>query len=140
MKTALFVTECSIDSAFTLRNWLANTAHESIRLTIVLPYEILPGEPLHKSACNPAKAEAQARLDHWSAILGDNQITVITTETLFGSAKQALHLHLLIRSYDYWLVDERAMPDKVDLGSLLNHPGKLTRLVLMSEKFAFVRV
>ncbi len=119
MQTALFLTDCSVDSALSLRNWMAERAHQPLRLTVVHPYEIKVGDPLHKSVCKPAKTNALARLDNWTAMLGDIDNQQITTETLFASPNVALMIHLLIRGYDYWVVENWSVVDEPAVGALL---------------------
>lgn len=119
MQTALFLTDCSVDSALSLRKWLAQQTHPSLRLMVVHPYEIVSNDPLHKSTCKPAKAEALARLDNWTAMLGDVDCKQITTETLFASPNVALMIHLLIRGYDYWVVEDWTIADSPSVAALL---------------------
>lgn len=105
MLTALFITDCSVDSALSLRAWLSQQSRHPICLTVVHPYDIPAGESLHKSVCQPAKADALARLANWTAILGNLENTHLTTETLFSNPEVALTIHLMIRNYNYLLVD-----------------------------------
>lgn len=106
MKTALFVTDCSVDSALSLRNWLSAHASQPIRLTVVYPYDIDSGQALTRDTLQPAKAEARRQLNNWSAQLDTIDASWLTTETLLASPELALSIHLLIRGYDYWLVND----------------------------------
>lgn len=107
MNSLLYVTDGSVDSALTLRNWLAAQPQPAPRLTVVLPYDLTPDQPLHKDILRPAKAAADARLRQWVAMLGDARPDMLTTETLLASPEHAITLHLLIRPYDGWLVEDR---------------------------------
>lgn len=107
MNSLLYVTDGSVDSALTLRNWLAAQPQSAPRLTVVLPYDLTPDQPLHKDVLRPAKAAADDRLRQWVAMLGDAKPDNLTTETLLASPEHAITLHLLIRPYDGWLVEDR---------------------------------
>ncbi|AUD04272.1 hypothetical protein [Spirosoma pollinicola] len=104
MKTAFYVTDCSASSAHLLRNWLAAQADESIRLTIVYPYDIEEGQPLTQNTLRPAKEEAQTLLKNWSTELA--WTGTLLPETVLASQELALTIYLLIRSYSFWLVDD----------------------------------
>jgi hypothetical protein len=104
MKTAFYLTDCSSGSAHLLRKWLATHADESIRLTIVYPYDIEEGQPLTQSTLRPAKVAAQATLNKWSAELA--WAGSLIPETVLASAELAQTIYLLLRSYTYWLVDD----------------------------------
>lgn len=119
MLTALFITDCSVDSALSLRTWLSEQSHQPLRLTVVHPYDIPAGESLHKSVCQPAKAEALTRLANWKHMLGDPESLHLTTETLFSTPEVSLTIHLMIRSYDYLLVDNWSPVTDTTITSLL---------------------
>ncbi len=127
MQTALFLTDCSVDSALSLRGWLAGHTHQSVRLTVVHPYEMAGDKPLHKSVCKPAKTEALARLDNWMAMLGEADTTCLTTEALFASPNVALMIHLLIRGYDYWVVEDWTLADSPSVAPLLEQTSTKVR-------------
>lgn len=127
MQTALFLTDCSVDSALSLRGWLVQHTHEPLRLTVVHPYEIEGGDTLHKSVCTPAKSEAVARLAHWRAMLGEVDTIHLNTEALFARPNVALMIHLLIRGYDYWVVDNWAMAAVPSVAALLEQSGTKVR-------------
>ncbi|CCH02877.1 hypothetical protein FAES_4878 [Fibrella aestuarina BUZ 2] len=107
MNSLLYVTDGSVDSALTLRNWLTAHTQPAPRLTVVLPYDLAPDQPLHKDVLRPAKAAAEGHLQQWVAMLGDAKLGNLTTETLLASPEHATTLHLLIRPYDGWLVDDQ---------------------------------
>ncbi|GAB3713601.1 hypothetical protein GCM10027592_52950 [Spirosoma flavus] len=140
MKTALFVTDGTVDAALSLRNWLTNNAGHSLHLTIVYSYDIPVGDPLTKSVCGLAKAEALNSLNRWKAILGNNPGSQITYKPFFGSPKQALAMHLLIGSFNYWLTDEQWPPDDVTLRTAFIQGTKQTRPILLSEERDFVLI
>lgn len=101
MKTALFITDCSADSARRLRQWLATHADSTIRLTIVLPYDIAPGLPLTRNTFNPVKEAAQQQLKSWSLALEGT----IFSETVLATPDLALTIYLMLRTYTYWLAN-----------------------------------
>jgi len=123
MQTALYLTDCSVDSALWLRSWLARP----IRITVVHPYALSPGEPLHKSACNPAREQAQARLTQWRVMVDDQAGSDLITKVLFGSPAETLRLHLLLNPYDYLLLNDTALADTAQ--TLLTSKPLATRLV-----------
>lgn len=104
MKTAIYLTDCSEESAQRLRHWLADRADTSIRLTVVYPYDIEEGQPLTQNTLRPAKEEARSTLKNWSSALQwDGHLQ---PETVLASPELALSIYLLLRSYSYWLVDD----------------------------------
>jgi len=105
MKTAFFLTDCSIDSALTLRNWMKQYEGDAIRLTVVHSYELANGSLLTKETHQIAKQQAQTRLQHWVEILPPSQPGILLTETLFGDASLAFAIHLHLRRYNYVLLD-----------------------------------
>ncbi len=135
MKTALYVTDGSVDSALLLRHWLTEQHATACRLTVVLPYETEPGERLHKDALRPAKAAAESRLQTWSAMLGDVGLHRRATQTLFASPEHALTIHLLMFHYDYWLVDDNQQ--MVSLAGVLTRTA--TQAVWLPGVFADVQ-
>lgn len=106
MQTALYLTDGSVDSALSFRSWLTHFDGAPLRFTVVLPYDLPVGEPLHKSVCGPAKQAAQEQLANWLAIVNEGVAATIRTEVLFASPAQALSIHLLVRQYDYLVQDE----------------------------------
>jgi hypothetical protein len=133
MKTALFVTDCSIDSALSLRNWLSAHARQPIRLTVVYPYDLPSGLALNRNTLQPAKTEALSQLKNWSAMLDTIDITWLTTETILASPELALSIHLLIRNYDYWLVDDWAQVADPALAAILNQRTTQTRPLSIAQ-------
>ncbi|WP_052731279.1 hypothetical protein [Spirosoma radiotolerans] len=105
MKTALFLTDCSIDSALTLRNWMSQYKGEAIQLTVVHPYALANGSLLTKETHRTAKQQAQTRLQHWSEMLPSSHPGMLLTETLFGDASLVFTIHLQLRRYTYVLLD-----------------------------------
>lgn len=120
MKTALFVTDCSIDAALSLRHWLAARNSQPVRLTVVYPYDITRGQTLSRDTLKPAKAGAVAQLDNWSALLDALPAGHLTTETLLASPELALSIHLLLRGYDYWLVNDEEQITSPAVAAILN--------------------
>ncbi|GAB3020712.1 hypothetical protein [Spirosoma pulveris] len=140
MKTALFVTDCSVDSALTVRNWLSAHSHQPVRLTVVLPYDIDEGQPLDKKSLQSARSEAGSRLKNWSALLGDTDPGSLVVEPLLASPELAISMHLLIRRYDYWLVEDWSLVENATLSSILNQPALQTRPLAIDLAPALVTV
>jgi len=110
MKKALFVTNCSVDSALALRNWAVENKQESIALTVVHPYDLESWE-LNKQAIKEAKQRAQYQLGSWLELLArldgpDGWPGTLQTETLMASPRLAATIHLLLRTYDYVVVED----------------------------------
>ncbi|GAB3543886.1 hypothetical protein GCM10027577_13490 [Spirosoma fluminis] len=84
---------------------MANHAHEPICLTIVYPYDVKAGTSLTKETCRTIKQEAKSRLDQWLDLIPQTASDQIKPETLLASPKLAVKLHMLLRRYDYLLVD-----------------------------------
>ncbi|MEZ0487340.1 hypothetical protein [Fibrella aquatica] len=123
MQTALYVTDCSIDSALALRNRLATFTHNSVCITVVHPYDIEPGQPLNKVILKEARQAAITRLNNWKAILGEVKPGGLKTEILFASPELALRIHLLIRRYDAIFSDGQWLVTPHDLADLLAQTG-----------------
>ncbi|MGF7217321.1 hypothetical protein GGR92_003494 [Spirosoma lacussanchae] len=107
MKKALFVTNCSVDSALALCNWAVENDPESIALTVVHPYDLESWE-LNKQAIKEAKQRAQDQLGSWLKLLDgtDGWPGTLQTETLMASPRLAATIHLLLRTYDYVVVED----------------------------------
>ncbi|GAB3946007.1 hypothetical protein GCM10028805_16030 [Spirosoma harenae] len=114
MKKALLLTDGSIDMALSLRQWLETSA-EPIDLTVVyaLSTTQLTSQPLKAAPYYEAKKVANERLNRWLTFLPQNdrlhpdpsQKHQLHTEILLGEPELVLTIHLLIRRYDYLLVD-----------------------------------
>ncbi|GAB3786979.1 hypothetical protein GCM10028818_51140 [Spirosoma horti] len=134
MKTAFYSTDCSVDSALALRRWLVMNADEAICLTIVHPYDIAAGTPLGKEACRAARQQAKARLDLWLEMLTQSWEGELRPETLLSSPELAITMHLLLRSYDYLLLDEQVISEtilqqtKVKVCRLRDHERSLSTI------------
>ncbi|WP_020604286.1 hypothetical protein [Spirosoma spitsbergense] len=115
MKTALYVTDGSVDSALLLRAWLTRQPTNFCRITVVLPYSISPDEPLHKDVLRPVKEKALTLLQNWQSMLGDSQIWPMALEPFFATPEHALTIYLLLRHYDYWLTDNNPSPCGTEL-------------------------
>lgn len=133
MKTALFVTDCSIDSALSLRNWLSAHARQPLRLTVVYPYDIPGGQSLSRDTLKPARTEALTQLKSWSGLLDTIGTDWLTTETLLASPELAISIHLLIRGYDYWLVDDWSQVANPALAAVLNQGSTRTRPLSIAQ-------
>ncbi|WP_338874645.1 hypothetical protein WBJ53_03400 [Spirosoma sp. SC4-14] len=129
MKTACFPTDCSVDSALALRGWLTTHSSEAIRLTVVHTYDIEVSDRLTKESYRIAKQQAQSRLEQWLDMLPQSWAGACKPETLFSSPELALKMHLLLRSYDYLLVDDQLASVSADVDALLSRASaKLCRL------------
>lgn len=129
MKTACFSTDCSVDSALALQRWLTTHANEALRLTIVHAYGIEADNGLTKESYRTAKEQAKARLERWLEMIPQSWAVTFAPETLFSSPELALKMHLLLRSYDYLLVDDQTGGLSSDLLALLSQSSaKLRRL------------
>ncbi|MCX6217212.1 hypothetical protein [Spirosoma sp.] len=140
MKTALFIVDCSVDSALSVRNWLSAHSHQPVRLTVVLPYDIDEGQSLEKSTLQSAKSEASTRLKNWCALLGDTNPGSVVTETLLANPELAISMHLLIRRYDYWLVEDWSLVANATLSAILNQPNLQTLPLIINPEPVSVMV
>jgi len=109
-------------------------ADEAICLTIVHPYDIAAGAPLNKDACRAARQQAKARLDHWLEMLTQSWEGELRPETLLSPPELAITMHLLLRSYDYLLLDEQVISEtilqqtKVKVCRLSDHERSLSAI------------
>lgn len=134
MKTALFVTDCSIDAALSLRNWLRAQGSQPIRLTVVFPYDIARGQALTRNTLQPARADALTQLSTWSALLDTIPASWLTTETLLASPELATAIHLLLRSYDYWLVNDTEQAVSPSAAAILRQRTTQTRMLSCTNR------
>ncbi len=120
MKTAFFLTDGSVNSALSLRCWLAANSETAVRLTVVHPYDIELGTILTKNTYQMAKRKAIDRLENWLNLLPQSWPGELKTETLLASPELAVTIHLLLRPYTYLLVDDQAFGLPVNPDELLN--------------------
>lgn len=106
MKKALILTDCSVDQGIALTNYLKKQP-EPIDLTIVYAYALTPeSEQTLKAADHRiAKAEARQILHTWLNFLPNTGVGTYRTDTLLGNPELVLQIYLLLRQYDYMLVD-----------------------------------
>ncbi|ARK09811.1 hypothetical protein A6C57_05370 [Fibrella sp. ES10-3-2-2] len=123
MQTALYITDCSIDSALVLRDRLAISPNVPFRLTIVHPYDLAPDQPLNKVILREARQAAATRLTNWKTALGDTRASSLKAELLFASPELALRIHLLIRQYDAVFIDGQWILAPQELADLLAQTG-----------------
>lgn len=127
MKTALYITDCSVDAALALRWWMTTDAEEAIHLTVVHSYNIEVGTSLNKEVCRAAKQLATARINNWLKMFNQAWVSEVKSETLLASPELAITLHVLLRSYDYLLLDEQDISEttlrqtKAKVCRLTNH-------------------
>ncbi|QIP11633.1 hypothetical protein G8759_02790 [Spirosoma aureum] len=127
MKTAFFLTDCSVDSALVLRRWLESNPDNALHLTVVHPYDIEECAVLNKETFRAAKQQAESRLERWLDMLP--QLSKLKAETLFSSPQLAIKMHLLLRSYDYLLMNEQTFTWSADTETFLRQTTtKLCRL------------
>jgi hypothetical protein len=106
MKKALLLTDCSVDLALSVNRWM-QTQSDSIDLTVVYAFGLSsnPGQPLKAAAHRSAKQEANENLTQWLSCLPMPWPGKIQTETLLGEPELVMRIHLLLRQYDYLLID-----------------------------------
>ncbi|KAB7730844.1 hypothetical protein F5984_11910 [Rudanella paleaurantiibacter] len=107
MKTALYLTNCTADASQILHRW--SSTDEPVRLTVVYPYTIETGRALTKDSFHQAKNQAETRLQGWANQLPQAWPGEVRTETLLAEPELAATLHLLLRGYDYMLVDDEQL-------------------------------
>lgn len=116
MKKALLMTDGSVDMAMSLNQWL-NTQPEPIDLTVVYTFTLnqTAGQPLKAAVYREARETATEDLNRWLNFLpqpcsdqsrpGQSSLSQLHTEILLGGPELVLALHLLLRRYDYLLID-----------------------------------
>ncbi|QMW00877.1 hypothetical protein [Spirosoma foliorum] len=106
MKKALLLTDCSVDLALTVNRWAANQV-DAIDLTVVYAFALsqTDNQPLTAATHRAAKQEANANLGQWLNYLTTPWSGKIQTETLLGDPGLVIRIHLLLRQYDYLLID-----------------------------------
>lgn len=122
MKTAFFLTDCSVDSALVLRRWREANPDEAIRLTVVHPYDIETGVALSKETYRQARQQAAARLERWLGMTPQPWLGAIKPETLLAPPALAIDMHRLLRSYDYLLIDWQTFGLPADTYTQLTQP------------------
>lgn len=113
MKTAFYATDCSVDSALALRRWQTANPNESLRLTILHSYDLDDSLALNRETYRAAKQQAKARLDQWLEMLTQSWAGELNPETLLASPELAITMHLLLRSYDFLLLDEQVISETI---------------------------
>lgn len=106
MKKALILTDCSVDQAIALTNWLRNQP-EPIDLTIVCAYALTPepGHTMKATDHRAAKDKARQKLHNWLNFLPNADSVMYRINALSGNSKLVLQTYLLLRQYDYLLVN-----------------------------------
>ena len=106
MKKALLVTDGSVDQALSLSHWL-ETQSDPIDLTVVYGYTIAQpaNQSLRAAVYREAKQEATESLNHWLSFLPASAPVQLHTELLLGDPELVLAIYLLLRRYDYLLID-----------------------------------
>lgn len=106
MKKALLLTDCSVDLALAVNQWVTNQP-DSIDLTVVYAFSLSSDEnqPLKAAAHRTAKQEASENLRQWLNCLPTPWPGKIQTETLLGEPELVMRIHLLLRQYNYLLID-----------------------------------
>ena len=106
MKKALLLTDCSVDLALSVNRWLQNQS-APIDLTVVYAFALSAdsAQPLKAAAHRAAKQEANKYLQQWLNCLPTPWPGKLQTEPLLGEPELVMRIHLLLRQYDYLLVD-----------------------------------
>ena len=106
MKKALLLTDGSVDMALSLNRWLETQA-ELIELTVVYPYSPAQGvsQPVKAVVYKKAKQKAAEELNRWLDFLPQAGLGQLHADVLSGDPKLVLTVHLLLRQYDYLLID-----------------------------------
>lgn len=106
MKKALLLTDCSVDLALSVNRWMQHQS-DSIDLTVVYAFGLSadPDQPLKAAAHRTAKQEAAENLRQWLSCLPMPWPGKLQTETLLGEPELVIRIHLLLRQYDYLLID-----------------------------------
>lgn len=108
MKKALFLTDGSVDTALSLSRWL-EVQTDPIVLTVVHAFSI--NQPLKAAVYRDARQAASTELNQWLNFLPSFRsvpagTVQILPEILLGEPGLVLTIHLLLRHYDYLLLDE----------------------------------
>lgn len=106
MKKALLLTDGSVDMALSFNRWL-ETQSEPIDLTVVYAFDLNKRAdlPLKASLFREAKQTANEQLTRWVSFLSKTGLGEFRTEILLGEPELVLTIHLLLRRYDYLLID-----------------------------------
>ncbi|UFH54542.1 hypothetical protein [Spirosoma sp. KNUC1025] len=106
MKKALLLTDGSVDMALSLGQWL-NRQTEPLELTVVYAYALVQeaNQPLKAAAHREANQKATENLNRWLDFLPQPWPDKLRTEVLLGNPELVLTIHLLLRQYDYLLID-----------------------------------
>lgn len=107
MKKALLLTDGSLNQALLLSRWIDQNQAEPVDLTVVYAYTLTDTnkQPLKAADYRSAKQEACDSLNRWLNFLPAPWPGNLQTETLVGDPDLVMRLHLLLRRYDYLLID-----------------------------------
>ncbi|GAA4458474.1 hypothetical protein GCM10023189_30800 [Nibrella saemangeumensis] len=131
MKTVLYPTDCSIESARALKEWLSRQIGEPVNVTIVQPYDIMPDAPLAKASFKEAKQLADQRLSQWVQAAGIAGKATIDARSILGGAEVLIKSFLALYPYDLLLVDENGFGLTNGVTAFLNQT--LTNLEITVE-------
>ncbi|GAB4038072.1 hypothetical protein [Spirosoma gilvum] len=106
MKKALLLTDGSVDMALSFNRWM-ETQSEPIDLTVVYAFDLAKetDQPLKASIFREAKQTANNQLNRWVGFLSKTGLAAFRTEILLGEPELVLTIHLLLRQYDYLVID-----------------------------------
>ncbi|WP_080059480.1 hypothetical protein [Spirosoma aerolatum] len=106
MKKTLLLTDGSVDMALSFNRW-QETQSEPIDLTVVYAFDFNKDadQPLKASLFREAKQTANEQLNYWVEFLSKARLGAFRTEILLGEPELVLTIHLLLRRYDYLLID-----------------------------------
>ena len=106
MKTVLYPTDCSVESARSLKEWLSRQIGEPVKITVVHPYDIMPGSPLTKATFKEAKVQADQRLSDWLQATGMASKATLEQRAILGGAEVLVKSFLALFPYELLLVDD----------------------------------
>ncbi|GAA4417001.1 hypothetical protein GCM10023187_49050 [Nibrella viscosa] len=131
MKTVLYPTDCSTESARALKEWLSRQIGEPVKLTIVQPYDVTPGAPPVKASFKDAKQQADQRLNQWVQAAGVIGKAIIDQRSILGGAEVLVKSFLSLYTYDLLLIDENSFGLTNGVTTFLNQT--LTTLEITDE-------
>ena len=106
MKQTLFITDGSVDQALSVGRWLESQP-EPVKLTAVHAFAIAQpaDQSLNAAVYREAKQAATEMLNRWVNFLPKSWPGQLDAELLPGDPELVLTIHLLLRRYDYLLID-----------------------------------
>lgn len=131
MKTVLYPTDCSVESARALKEWLSCQIGEPVTITVVHPYDIMPDAPLTKATFKEAKLQADQRLSNWLQATGMASKATLDQRAILGGAEVLVKSFLALYPYELLLVDDNGYGLTQGVTAFLNQT--LTSLEITAE-------